>query len=140
MWEVFSFDLWFWVSVCLLVFVNSACGFFVLMILLGFSVLVLSYLLLLMKKAKTPKRYYHCYVWFYSFMFCGRVLYLISIVFVQQKSFVVEEESDDDMEETEEPKPKVEVEEEEEDEIVESDVELEGDTVEPDNDPPQKVR
>lgn len=49
------------------------------------------------------------------------------------------EESDDDMEETEEPKPKVE-EEEEEDEIVESDVELEGDTVEPDNDPPQKVQ
>lgn len=48
------------------------------------------------------------------------------------------EESDDDMEETEEPKPKVE-EEEEEEEIVESDVELEGDTVEPDNDPPQKV-
>jgi len=48
------------------------------------------------------------------------------------------EESDDDMEETEEVKPKVE-EEEEEDEIVESDVELEGDTVEPDNDPPQKV-
>ncbi|KAH0901939.1 hypothetical protein HID58_041442 [Brassica napus] len=44
------------------------------------------------------------------------------------RSFVVEEESDDDMEETEE-----------EDEIVESDVELEGDTVEPDNDPPQKV-
>ena len=40
----------------------------------------------------------------------------------------MEEESDDDMEETEE-----------EDEIVESDVELEGDTVEPDNDPPQKV-
>lgn len=30
-------------------------------------------------------------------------------------------------------------EEEEEDEIVESDIELEGDTVEPDNDPPQKV-
>lgn len=44
------------------------------------------------------------------------------------------------MEETEEEaKPKVE-EEEEEEEIVESDVELEGDTVEPDNDPPQKVR
>lgn len=29
--------------------------------------------------------------------------------------------------------------EEEEDEIIESDIELEGDTVEPDNDPPQKV-
>lgn len=29
--------------------------------------------------------------------------------------------------------------EEEEDEIIESDVELEGETVEPDNDPPQKV-
>ena len=55
------------------------------------------------------------------------------------KSFVVEEESDeDDMEDTEDPKPKME-EEEEEDEIVESDVELEGDTVEPDNDPPQKM-
>lgn len=53
------------------------------------------------------------------------------------RSFVVEE-SDDDMDETEEVKPKVE-EEEEEDEIVESDVELEGDTVEPDNDPPQKM-
>ncbi|XP_010439307.1 PREDICTED: FAM10 family protein At4g22670 [Camelina sativa] len=53
------------------------------------------------------------------------------------RSFVVEE-SDDDMEETEELKPKVE-EEEEEDEIIESDVELEGDTVEPDNDPPQKM-
>lgn len=51
----------------------------------------------------------------------------------------MEEDSDDDMEETQEPKPTVEVEEEEEDEIVESDVELEGDTVEPDNDPPQKV-
>ena len=52
-----------------------------------------------------------------------------------------EESDDDDMEETEDPKPKVEEEEEEEeeDEIVESDVELEGDTVEPDNDPPQKV-
>ena len=51
----------------------------------------------------------------------------------------MEEESDeDDMEDTEDPKPKME-EEEEEDEIVESDVELEGDTVEPDNDPPQKV-
>ena len=38
-------------------------------------------------------------------------------------------------------KPYVEevVEEEEEEEIVESDLELEGDTVEPDNDPPQKV-
>lgn len=67
------------------------------------------------------------------------VLYLIDFVSVLQKSFVVEEDSDDDMEETEEPKPTVEVEEEEEDEIVESDVELEGDTVEPDNDPPQKV-
>lgn len=50
----------------------------------------------------------------------------------------MEEASDDEMEEPEE--PKVEEEEEEEDEIVESDVELEGDTVEPDNDPPQKVK
>lgn len=47
------------------------------------------------------------------------------------------EESDDDMAEAE--AAQVHVEEEEEDEIIESDVELEGDTVEPDNEPPQKV-
>jgi len=47
-------------------------------------------------------------------------------------------ESDDDIEDVEEEKVKVE-EVEEEDEIIESDVELEGDTVEPDDDPPQKV-
>lgn len=45
-----------------------------------------------------------------------------------QKPYVVEEEEDD----FEEP-------EEEEDEIIESDIEFEGETVEPDNDPPQKV-
>ncbi|CAH2061303.1 unnamed protein product [Thlaspi arvense] len=56
----------------------------------------------------------------------------------EARSFVAEEESDGDMEETEEPKPKVE-EEEEEEAIDESDVELEGDTVEPDNDLPQKI-
>jgi hypothetical protein len=47
-------------------------------------------------------------------------------------------ESDDDIEDVEEEKVKVE-EEVEEDEIIESDVELEGETVEPDDDPPQKV-
>ncbi|KEH31682.1 Hsc70-interacting protein [Medicago truncatula] len=47
-------------------------------------------------------------------------------------------ESDDDIEDVEEEKVKVE-EVEEEDEIIESDVELEGDTVEPDDDPPQKM-
>jgi hypothetical protein len=46
-------------------------------------------------------------------------------------------ESDDDIEDVEE--EKVKVEEVEEDEIIESDVELEGETVEPDDDPPQKV-
>lgn len=35
--------------------------------------------------------------------------------------------------------PEMKVEEEEEDEIIESDIELEGEIVEPDNDPPQKV-
>lgn len=48
------------------------------------------------------------------------------------------EESDEDMEETEGGHVKVE-EEEEEDEIIESDMELEGETVEPDDEPPQKV-
>ena len=42
------------------------------------------------------------------------------------------------MEEKEESQGEPEVE-EEEDEIIESDVELEGEIVEPDNDPPQKV-
>lgn len=53
-----------------------------------------------------------------------------------QKSYTVEE-SDDEFEDTEEPQPPAE--EEEESEIIESDIELEGETVEPDNDPPQKV-
>ncbi|KAJ0922803.1 putative hsp70-interacting protein [Helianthus annuus] len=48
----------------------------------------------------------------------------------QSKSYVVEESN----EEVEHPQ-----EEEEEDEIVESDIEFEGETVEPDNDPPQKM-
>lgn len=52
-----------------------------------------------------------------------------------QKSYVVEE-SDDDMADTEAAQVHVE---EEEDEIIESDVELEGDIVEPDDEPPQKV-
>jgi suppressor of tumorigenicity protein 13 len=51
----------------------------------------------------------------------------------------VVEESDEEMEKEEsQGEPEVE-EEEEEEEIIESDVELEGETVEPDNDPPQKV-
>ena len=51
------------------------------------------------------------------------------------------EESDEEMEKEEsQGEPEVEEEEEEEEEeIIESDVELEGETVEPDNDPPQKV-
>lgn len=48
------------------------------------------------------------------------------------------EESDEEMEKSE-GHEKTTVEEEEEDEIIESDIELEGETVEPDNDPPQKV-
>lgn len=46
------------------------------------------------------------------------------------------DESDEDMVDHEE---KQENADEEDDEIVESDVELEGETVEPDHDPPQKV-
>ncbi|XP_068317478.1 FAM10 family protein At4g22670 isoform X3 [Pyrus communis] len=53
----------------------------------------------------------------------------------KSKSYVVEE-SDDDMADTEAAQVHVE---EEEDEIIESDVELEGDTVEPDDEPPQKM-
>lgn len=51
------------------------------------------------------------------------------------------EESDDDMADNEGAQGKAheEEEEEEDDEIIESDIELEGETVEPDNDPPQKV-
>jgi suppressor of tumorigenicity protein 13 len=57
----------------------------------------------------------------------------------KSKAYVVDE-SDDDMDEVEEPEqPQPVYEEEEEPEIVESDVELEGDVVEPDNDPPQKM-
>lgn len=43
------------------------------------------------------------------------------------------------MEESDEEEEHPQEEEEEEDEIVESDIEFEGETVEPDNDPPQKV-
>lgn len=46
-----------------------------------------------------------------------------------------DEDEMDEVKETGEPQPAY----EEEEEIVESDVELEGETVEPDNDPPQKV-
>jgi len=46
-------------------------------------------------------------------------------------------ESDEDIEDVAEEQEKVE--EVEEDEIIESDVELEGETCEPDDDPPQKV-
>lgn len=48
------------------------------------------------------------------------------------------EESEDEMEDNERAETTVE-EEEEEDEIIESDIELEGETVEPDNDATQKV-
>lgn len=48
------------------------------------------------------------------------------------------EESDEEMEDKEGPQGEPE-QEEEEDEIIESDIELEGEVVEPDNDPPQKV-
>uniref|UniRef100_A0A6N2KT49 STI1 domain-containing protein n=1 Tax=Salix viminalis TaxID=40686 RepID=A0A6N2KT49_SALVM len=54
----------------------------------------------------------------------------------KSKSYVVEE-SDDEMEEKEQSQVEPQV--EEEDEIIESDLELEGDTVDPDNDPPQKM-
>ena len=53
------------------------------------------------------------------------------------------DESDEDMADAkphvEEVEEEEEEEEEEDDEIIESDIELEGETVEPDNDPPQKV-
>ncbi|KAL8172455.1 hypothetical protein V2J09_024259 [Rumex salicifolius] len=52
----------------------------------------------------------------------------------KSRSYTVEE-SDDEMPEARTPQ----FEEEEEDEILESDIELEGETVEPDNDPPQKM-
>ncbi|KAK8584404.1 hypothetical protein V6N13_109801 [Hibiscus sabdariffa] len=55
----------------------------------------------------------------------------------KSKSYVVEE-SDEEMADGGE-KINAEEEEEEEDEIIESDIELEGETVEPDNDPPQKM-
>ncbi|KAK3434543.1 hypothetical protein EUGRSUZ_D02015 [Eucalyptus grandis] len=55
----------------------------------------------------------------------------------KSKSHVFDE-SDEDMEENEGGHVKVE-QEEEEDEIIESDIELEGETVEPDDEPPQKM-
>ncbi|CAL5339540.1 unnamed protein product [Camellia sinensis] len=56
------------------------------------------------------------------------------------KSPYVVEESDEDLEDNEgEPQPHGTAKEEEESEIVESDLEFEGETVEPDNDPPQKM-
>ncbi|KAG8659399.1 hypothetical protein MANES_02G034400v8 [Manihot esculenta] len=55
----------------------------------------------------------------------------------KSKSYVVEE-SDEEMEDKEGPQGEPE-QEEEEDEIIESDIELEGEVVEPDNDPPQKM-
>ncbi|KAG2681453.1 hypothetical protein I3760_11G145500 [Carya illinoinensis] len=55
----------------------------------------------------------------------------------KSKSFVVEE-SDEDMADTDGGKGNA-YDEGEEDEIIESDLELEGETVEPDNDPPQKM-
>lgn len=53
---------------------------------------------------------------------------------VCEQKRVVDEESDEDMADAQ-----ANFAEEEEDEIIESDIELEGETVEPDNDPPQKV-
>ncbi|CAI0413760.1 unnamed protein product [Linum tenue] len=64
--------------------------------------------------------------------------YLESFVCDLQKSHV-DEESDEEIPEKESPSVEEPEEEEEEDEIIESDVELEGETVEPDNDPPQKM-
>ena len=50
------------------------------------------------------------------------------------------DESDEDIEDNEEEQqPQGTAHEEEEDEIIESDIEIEGEIVEPDNDPPQKV-
>lgn len=51
----------------------------------------------------------------------------------------MEESDEDEMDEVKETAEPQQHYEEEEEEIVESDVELEGETVEPDNDPPQKV-
>ncbi|XVF10773.1 hypothetical protein REPUB_Repub07fG0211900 [Reevesia pubescens] len=56
----------------------------------------------------------------------------------KSKSYVVEETDAEVADEGEKINVEEE-EEEEEDEIIESDIELEGDTVEPDNDPPQKM-
>ncbi|KAK6935235.1 Tetratricopeptide repeat [Dillenia turbinata] len=56
----------------------------------------------------------------------------------KSKSYVVEEDDDDMADIDDEPKTSH-VEEPEEDEIIESDIELEGEIVEPDNDPPQKM-
>ncbi|KAK6947623.1 STI1/HOP, DP domain [Dillenia turbinata] len=56
----------------------------------------------------------------------------------KSKSYVVEEE-DDDMADIDDAPKTSHVEETEEDEIIESDIELEGEIVEPDNDPPQKM-
>ncbi|CAI0413759.1 unnamed protein product [Linum tenue] len=58
---------------------------------------------------------------------------------VSPKKSHVDEESDEEIPEKESPSVEEPEEEEEEDEIIESDVELEGETVEPDNDPPQKM-
>ncbi|XP_043813694.1 hsc70-interacting protein [Manihot esculenta] len=62
---------------------------------------------------------------------------LLPIDYFLLKSYVVEE-SDEEIEDKEGPQAEPE-EEEEEDEIIESDIEIEGETVEPDNDPPQKM-
>lgn len=61
------------------------------------------------------------------------------MIFRCLKAYDVDDSDEDEMDEvkeTGEPQPAVY---EEEEDIVESDVELEGETVEPDNDPPQKV-
>ncbi|GFZ06970.1 HSP70-interacting protein 1 [Actinidia rufa] len=55
------------------------------------------------------------------------------------KSFVVDESDEDIEDNEEEQQPQGTAHDEEEDEIIESDIELEGEIVEPDNDPPQKM-
>lgn len=63
------------------------------------------------------------------------VIYIYVVLCYVRKTGV---ESDEDIEDVTEEQEKVE-EEEEDDEIIESDVELEGETCQSDDDPPQKV-
>lgn len=62
------------------------------------------------------------------------------MVLTLQKSHVADEMDDDlDDDDAADVKDATPVHDELDDEIIESDIELEGETVEPDNDPPQKV-